>query len=439
MESRKLVLVLAMFMAITAIAIARRKGNVRGRGVGAEDSCEGRCFDSYNASLPCQCDNSCQDRCGIYDGTKACQCDPTCRNYGNCCPDFMTYCSDLLNGTCKDRCGDAYDPHEVCQCSGSCISYDDCCPDYLVVCSISSCAGRCGTPYDQTYPCQCNAECEQFEYCCPDAADECGFAITDSELQSLSQQLWDADVDRLSVTIDLQAQIQDASSVDNAPGPLCLSIPPEINTKPIYTTLQALFDNYIADENVPEEIDVSADAEIDAFLQEVTASSPMKLVWNFLASKQLVPSGNPDASMLKTIWFDLYNRHDVISSSGAEDVLMGETDVLSSSVDGLYNWVRFCTLEQAGQVNYLGYAKTTDYNGAQLVRHPFYWGTNFKAVGELLIGPSPAFDLSIYTLCYYSRPNGLCNLAINSLSLSVQTYVQPFDSKSHLLTAYPAY
>lgn len=58
------------------------------------------------------CTNSCQNKCGSTSGT-GCYCDPSCVNFGDCCPDYQTWCGrSCPDGMCPDGL--------CCPASGTC-------------------------------------------------------------------------------------------------------------------------------------------------------------------------------------------------------------------------------------------------------------------------------------------------------------------------------
>ncbi|GAB6024496.1 hypothetical protein CHUAL_009650 [Chamberlinius hualienensis] len=385
--------------------------------------------------------DSCADRCGNpYDSSQTCQCNTACGDHSDCCTDYSTQCGSASD-SCAGRCGNPYDSSQTCQCNTACGSHGDCCSDYSTQCGsgTDSCAGRCGDPYDSSQQCQCNIACVDNDDCCSDYSTQCGSSgtITNQELLDISSQVWSADINRLTVGLDWQGQTSDGSTADLAPGPLCTGVPPEIDTNQLYVTLQGLFDDYERDENTPEDMTAGDETDIDNFLNQVTSTQAMEIVHTFLASKGLAPSDVAGFQVqLKDIWFTLYTRQGVLGSSGGEHVLLGEIQN-GKSINGLHNWVRFCTQEEQGHINYLGYVDYYDLGGAYLIRNPFYWDDNYKPVGGFFIGTSPAFDLSIFTLCFYARPNALCTVNLNGYQTQIQTYTLDYDDSTYVGSAYP--
>jgi len=388
----------------------------------AIDSCAGRCDIDYDANLPCQCNDQCEE-------------------FSDCCTDYATECGSAED-SCAGRCNIDYDTSLPCQCNDQCEEFSDCCADYATECGSAedSCVGRCNIAYDSSLPCQCNDQCEEFSDCCTDYSTECGTSdITDQEIADLSQQIWDADADKVTVSLSLQGQIADSSEDDEAPDPLFNSIPIEVTTVPIYQKLTALFDDYIRDDSITEDLTSAEWQEIDDFLSEAMKSDALQLTHDFLASKGVVSSVDADFQIaLREIWYSLYVRSGALSSSGAEHVQVGE--IKDDEISGLHNWVRFALLEQEGSVNYIGYVQIMDFGGTYVIRNPFFWDEYYKPIGGFFIGTSPAFDLSVYTLCFYARPDsGECTLNINGNDIKIQTYTMAYNDETLVGSAYPNY
>ncbi|XP_073683512.1 scavenger receptor cysteine-rich domain-containing protein DMBT1-like isoform X2 [Garra rufa] len=88
---------------------------------------------------------SCMYNCGYYIGS--CSCTHDCQYYGNCCPDYSSYCptpgptatspeqtsveTDTSASSCMYNCG--YYAGS-CSCTSYCHHYGDCCPDYDSYC-----------------------------------------------------------------------------------------------------------------------------------------------------------------------------------------------------------------------------------------------------------------------------------------------------------------
>ncbi|VDL79874.1 unnamed protein product [Nippostrongylus brasiliensis] len=93
---------------------------------------------------------------------------------------------------------------------------------------------------------------------------------------------------------------------------------------------------------------------ISAFLDAVIDTKVMQSAKAFLL-EQGKTAADPEAfkSLLRSLWFTLYARREVIGSSGFEAVFAGE--VRGSDVIRFNNWLRYYEQEKAGLINYHGW------------------------------------------------------------------------------------
>ena len=64
----------------------------------------------------------------------------------------------------------------------------------------------------------------------------------------------------------------------------------------------------------------------------------------------------------------------------------------------------------------------------------FTWLNANKPIGGGLVGTSPEYELALYTLCFYARPNSICPVQTNGVNFTIQTF--DFDGK-FVGSAYP--
>merc|ERR1719315_933933 len=128
--------------------------------------------------------------------------------------------------SCKGRCNDSYDSSYSCQCNTACTTHNDCCDDYGSVCGggTNTCHDMCGAQYEPGLPCQCNDKCAQYGNCCPDYDEECnsGGGLSDDDLIVLSEMLLSVDTNNVGgrIQLDLQCTTHSGNSQDCSPSPL---------------------------------------------------------------------------------------------------------------------------------------------------------------------------------------------------------------------------
>ncbi|KAF2351957.1 Somatomedin B domain [Trinorchestia longiramus] len=338
--------------------------------------------------------------------------------------------------SCVGRCGEN-DSSQSCQCNTSCENFSDCCSDYEEVCY--SCADRCGDEYIYSAPCHCNDECTSNNNCCDDYNDLCdgtsGGSVTDADILAISEELSGLDVNNVAteVVIDMQAMTSSGSSQDLSPDPLFVSVP-EL-TADTYVLFEAVRDNYEHAESVAEDNTVSEQAEVAAFLDAVMTTPVMVRLEEFMTDHQLITGTLREN--IEEIWFTLYSRSgSTLGSSGFEHSFVGELD--GGDVGGFHNWVSFEIEEAAGNANYHGYIEYTDLGTSGYVyTDQFDWLGAEKSFGGYLIGTSPEFELAIYTLCFFARPNARCNVQTNGVQYFIQTYELYSGGLTLVGSAYP--
>ncbi|XP_048047210.1 deleted in malignant brain tumors 1 protein-like isoform X2 [Megalobrama amblycephala] len=181
-----------------------------GRSLGTcscDDSCRDNrncCYDYYSycsltTTWPATTDfPSCRYDCGYNFGS--CSCAYDCHNYGNCCPDYDSYCLETTTTTettstfwidttapsCMWNCG--YNLGS-CSCTHDCQYYGNCCPDYDSYCPATtttywidttapSCKWNCGYNLES---CSCDHVCQYYGGCCPDYDSYCFMTTTTQE------------------------------------------------------------------------------------------------------------------------------------------------------------------------------------------------------------------------------------------------------------------
>jgi len=339
--------------------------------------------------------------------------------------------------TCVGRCGEN-DGTTGCQCNSVCTTYGDCCSDYDAVCT--TCTDRCGDVYVASAPCHCNDQCQDFGNCCLDYIDVCNAtvapgAVTDAEILALSSELFALDANNVgsNVTINMQGSTSSGATDDVAPTPLFVAVP--ALTADTYVLFEALRDNYDAQESAPEDNTAAEQAEVAAFLDAVMATPLMVRLDEFMTEKQVL-TGTLRAN-IEEIWFALYSRAGgVLGSSGFEHSFLGELD--ASSVGGFHNWVSFAREETLGNADYKGYIEYTDFgSGTYVYTNRFTWYGANKAIGGYYIGTSPEYELAVYTLCFFTRPNSQCRVEANGIQHFIQTYELNSNGQVLVGSAYP--
>ena len=214
------------------------------------------------------------------------------------------------------------------------------------------------------------------------------------------QTLWKLDSNRLTPHEDYKMDVQNSKHPcdkdDAADEPLFTQVNSQIfSTRPTYHAFKQLLDNYTVDTRTREEVTERERAEVDAFLNAIMETAPMKYCHQYCLAKDasyegrsIPTSENGFVKILEKMWFELYSH----SGCGFEHVFVGEVSIDGSSmcesvstihrrvfshrlpllhgsdissilqvkddnVTGFHNWIQFYLEESKGNIDYRGYIK----------------------------------------------------------------------------------
>ncbi|KAG8452559.1 hypothetical protein GDO86_004373 [Hymenochirus boettgeri] len=274
------------------------------------------------------------------------------------------------------------------------------------------------------------------------------YSVTDAEIQALSEELYAADVnkaDSKDITLNLQykaSSSQTSSGTDFANQKLFTYVNEDkLFSRPTFARLVSVLDNYVQKTGTAESVPLTEVQEQNAFIDEIFKTSIMTKLSNFLISKGYYASVESFKSDLKEMWFGLYTRSKgPLDSSGFEHVFHGE--IHKGKISGFHNWVQLYLMEKSGQVNYLSYSADGPWIGyPDIFAFQLKWSTYLKTLGSFIVGSSPEFDMAMYTLCYVTRPDKLCNIKIGGKTSKIQTYTWANSTygngKRYVASSYP--
>ena len=177
--------------------------------------------------------------------------------------------------------------------------------------------------------------------------------VTDTELSSFFSSLVSQDRNNLASRINLNTgcKTRVGRPSDCSPQPLFGRLETrDLQDKPVYSKLMALYDNYLEDVTRVEDRSYQERREEADFLQEIMKTSTMKETIKFLRRHKLWTKSDSDfSSLLSTLWFENYSRGQrILGSSGFEHVFLGEKK--NGVVQGFHNWVYFYYMEKKNKV-----------------------------------------------------------------------------------------
>jgi len=365
----------------------------------------------------------------------------------------MSLLSD--DNSCEGRCDDSYDSSYPCQCNTACSSHNDCCDDYPSVCQ-QSCRGRCGANYDHDLPCQCNDKCSQYDNCCPDYEEECGGGenptttgpgLSDQDLITLSEMIIAVDRNNVGgkIELNLQCTTNNGNPEDCSPAPLFTSVDPSVLSLPVYEKLSALYDNYVASPaGVEEDHTEQEHQEEMELLEYLTGTEVMMSTYEFLFDKGVFTGSMEDWQRhLYDTWFGMYDRTEGgtnLWSSGFEHVFIGEINS-KNQVGGFHNWFHWYYLEQRGDINYLGYWETAEFgenmeNGGG-ISFTYTWDGHPKPYGSMFLATSPELEMALYTTCLMVRPEAECHVTLRGRDVYITTWKHTEGGNVMVGSSYP--
>lgn len=270
-----------------------------------------------------------------------------------------------------------------------------------------------------------------------------GNIVTDEDLEKLSEALYIKETNNANryTTVNLQKQTTSSNLMDQA-SQLLLTISPEAFQIPTIQKVLSIFDNYQLDTRTNEYINPSQRQEESLLVDTYLSTNVMSAAMRFLADKGFVKQDYYEyKDILRRIWFNLFSRgQGKIGSTGFEHVFMAETKQIDSGIEvlGLHNWIYFNAEEIQRRVDYLGYIKKTDLgNKGSIIKMHVKFNGHDKPVTTMFIGTSPELEMALYTVCFYTRPDGRCPVSLGGTKFNIITRKFRYRGKDLVGTAYP--
>ncbi|XP_046737931.1 endoribonuclease CG2145-like [Diprion similis] len=267
--------------------------------------------------------------------------------------------------------------------------------------------------------------------------------VTKSELKQLTEELY-GNEDRnfqSHVEINFQGKLTKRKFSDVAPQPL-LAVDDEILENPVVKSLRKLFDNYEMDTSKMENVTPEERGEEERFLDALLETPSINRTMNFLSDHGLFGNGNRTyREILKHVWFYQYPRHqriNVATSSAFEHIFCGELKN-GRQLIGFHNWVSFNNAERSGDMEYWGYRWKRSLANTTI---PAVVYATYRYVGKVksssfFVGTSPELEISLYTLCYFARPDKYCHISMDGTNFGIRTNVmRHIGREAHLASAY---
>jgi poly(U)-specific endoribonuclease len=232
---------------------------------------------------------------------------------------------------------------------------------------------------------------------------------TDAELWAISEQIWQADANRIDGP-DVQYNIN---------GPKLYTYVNEARFVNTYVPFLALLDNYTPETGIAETCGSACTAEQNAFLDAILTTQPIQLLYNWLLSKGL--AGATQALFkeeLRQYWFMPYTRSGgPLDSSGFEHIFVGE--IKNGEVSGSHNWVNWYYEEKAGNFVYGPYLRSCN---PEILTFSFHWLGYNKPISGSFMRTSPEVEIALGTLCLVARMGPSCPIQLSGYKLTMTAW-----------------
>jgi len=267
--------------------------------------------------------------------------------------------------------------------------------------------------------------------------------LSDQDLIVLSEMLLSDDANNVGgkIELNLQCTTNNGNPQDCSPAPLFTSVDPSVMEMPIYVKLAALYDNYAVSPGTVEDHTEEEQMEEMALIEEMAGTAVMKTTYQFLVEKGVFSGTEEDWQRhLYDTWFGMYDRaRAILGSSGFEHVFIGE--IKNGAVSGFHNWFHWYMLEQAGELNYLGYWETAEfgpdmeYGGG--ISFTYTWNGTQKPYGSMFLATSPELEMALYTTCLMTRPDAKCHVTLTGTDVYIQTWRTTVGGNIFVGSSYP--
>ncbi|XP_063973639.1 endoribonuclease CG2145-like [Diachasmimorpha longicaudata] len=246
------------------------------------------------------------------------------------------------------------------------------------------------------------------------------YDISEEELMNLTEALFTRKESTLKdyCIVNLQNQVTSENSTDQASGPLMYTSM-DLYDLPTVRALHKMFNNYEINSTLTEPITTEQQNRENVLVDTFLKTTPMKDAMNWLASKDYFgPTEAEMLEVLRSIWFTKIEG----TTSGFERIFLAEIYPDSNLLGG-QNWIYFTYEESLKNINYMGYTEERNLTDkAKLLSVNFSMRDVTKNNSTMLIGTSPEFEMALYTICFYTRPDDFCPISLGGNKFHIYTH-----------------
>ncbi|EFN88106.1 Placental protein 11 [Harpegnathos saltator] len=262
------------------------------------------------------------------------------------------------------------------------------------------------------------------------------YRISDGELSTLTEELFALQEFNVSkhLTLHLQNIIKSPNVTDQAKEPL-IHVHSDVYEYPTILAIRALYDNYEHNSTVKENRTGMKRKEEDLLLDVFLNTNVMARAMRWLSIRGFIdPDDFEKKDTLRRIWFNQFDG----ATSGFERVFASERygyDLL-----GVQDWIYFEYQESKNRIDYKGYVDILKLgNNASLVKLNFQMDDIIRPNATIFVGTLPELEMSLYTICFFARPNDLCPVSLGGSKFNIYTHSFRYYGKDLIDLALPIF
>ncbi|KOC70597.1 Poly(U)-specific endoribonuclease like protein, partial [Habropoda laboriosa] len=245
------------------------------------------------------------------------------------------------------------------------------------------------------------------------------YRISDNELYQISEELFmksSHDISKM-IKLNLQTRVTSPNVTDEAREPL-FDVEPELLEYPTIYATRSLYNSYEYDYkkkiNRTIETRKMENLLIDTFLNTNEIATAMQ----WLADHGFVdPDDFERKDVLRRIWFTMFSG----STCGFERVFASEN--YGNAIVGVQDWIYFQNQESQKRIDYMGYVDKLNLGStASLLKLNFQMDGIIRPNATIFVGTLPELEMSLYTICFYARPNNLCPVSLGGTKFNIYTH-----------------
>lgn len=258
------------------------------------------------------------------------------------------------------------------------------------------------------------------------------YKISDDDLMMLSEELFMKQEVNISKYIELYPQSKSENVTDTAMGPL-IYVREEAYDYPTILAIRALYDCYEHNSTVKETRTPEKRKKEDLLLDMILNTNVMARAMRWLSDRGFIdPDDFERKDTLRHIWFTTFDG----ATSGFERVFTSER--YDTELLGVTDWIYFNYQESKNRIDYMGYTDMKNGNRT-LLKLNFQMDGITRPNATIFIGTLPELEMSLYTICFYARPNNLCPVSLGGMKFHIFTHSFRYYGKDLIDLALPTF